>query len=68
MRVYRPIPMDQQIEQMLDVVKQTRELLKRPPPDTFLGRETYKPFPKDDPESNIGYCNETPLPPSSTDG
>ncbi len=31
-----------------DSVERAAELLKRPPPDTFWGRQTSEPFPKED--------------------
>jgi hypothetical protein len=35
-------------EQMREVVRESRELLKQPAPDTFAGRKTQEPFPKED--------------------
>lgn len=32
------------------LIKASLELLRRPTPDTFLGRETHKPFPREDDE------------------
>ncbi|WP_454645279.1 hypothetical protein [Bradyrhizobium liaoningense] len=41
MRIYRPVPAEhEQIEHMLRIARECRELLKQPPPDTFLGRKT----------------------------
>jgi hypothetical protein len=34
------------IEQTRDAIKEAKELLSKPVPDTFLGRQTYEPFPK----------------------
>jgi len=34
-----------QTAQTRRVVQQARELLKQSPPDTFLGRRTFEPFP-----------------------
>ncbi|WP_164937865.1 hypothetical protein [Bradyrhizobium guangxiense] len=48
MRVYRPLPADhEQVEFARQGVREARELLKQPPPDTFLGRKTHEPFPED---------------------
>ncbi|WP_439360984.1 hypothetical protein [Bradyrhizobium sp. DASA03007] len=30
---------------MRETVQRSREILKEPPPDTFLGRKTHEPFP-----------------------
>ena len=32
------------------LINDSLELLRRPAPDTFLGRETHKPFPKEENE------------------
>lgn len=48
MSVYRPLPADrEQAEIMRELMRKARELLQQPPPDTFLGRKTYEPFPED---------------------
>ncbi|WP_448044836.1 hypothetical protein [Bradyrhizobium liaoningense] len=40
MRIYRPVPAEhEQIEHMLRIARECRELLKQPPPDTFLGAQ-----------------------------
>lgn len=45
MTVYRPLPVEhEQAEHMRQIVRESRELLKQPPPDTFLGRRTHEPF------------------------
>ncbi|WP_439402986.1 hypothetical protein ACNJYA_12500 [Bradyrhizobium sp. DASA03068] len=45
MPVYRPLPVEhEQAEYMRQIVRESRELLKQPPPDTFLGRRTHEPF------------------------
>ncbi len=45
MRIYRPLPVEQdQTEYMRRIVRECRELLKQPLPDTFLGRKTMEPF------------------------
>lgn len=47
MRVYRPLPVDhEQAEYMRKIARECRELLKQPPPDTFLGRKTQDAPPK----------------------
>lgn len=49
--IHRPTPIDhEQAEQMREVVEKSRELLKEPPPDTFLGRKTQEPPPNSDEE------------------
>jgi hypothetical protein len=46
MTVYRPLPVErEQAEMMRELMREARELLKQPPPDTFLGRKTFEPFP-----------------------
>lgn len=51
MRIYRPLPADhEQAEIMREGVREARELLKQPLPDTFLGRKTHEPF-QDDPDT-----------------
>lgn len=46
MTVYRPLPVErEQAEMMRELMREARELLKQPPPDTFLGRKTHEPFP-----------------------
>lgn len=68
MRVYRPTPIEtEQNDQMRKVVEEARALLEQPVPDTFLGRETYQPFPKESPGTNIGDGNGISLPLPSTD-
>lgn len=45
MRIFRPLPIDRaQAEYMRRIVRECRELLQQPPPDTFLGRKTHEPF------------------------
>ena len=36
-----------QTTEMRRVMQQARELLKQSPPDTFLGRRTFEPFPRE---------------------
>ncbi|WP_131870979.1 MULTISPECIES: hypothetical protein [unclassified Bradyrhizobium] len=39
--IHRPLPAEhEQAECMRQIVRECRELLKQPPPDTFLGRRT----------------------------
>jgi len=47
------------IEMARQAIRQSMEVLKLPAPDTFLGREAYKPFPKENEEDNTGYSNGT---------
>ena len=48
MSVHRPLPIDHaQAEVMRELMREARELLRQPPPDTFLGRKTHEPFPKE---------------------
>ncbi len=58
MTVYRPNLFDiiQYIEGTRALTEKTRELLKKPPPDNFLGRRTREPAPL--------FNNEDALPPS----
>ena len=59
----------------LKIIVMTRELIDRsftllkecPQPDTFLGRETYKPFPMQTEEDNIGDSNGNSAQASSPD-
>jgi hypothetical protein len=38
-----------EIDRLRELVRQARQLLKRfPKPDTFLGRKTQEPFPKEE--------------------
>ncbi|SCB54066.1 hypothetical protein GA0061098_102321 [Bradyrhizobium shewense] len=47
MSVYRPLPADhEQAEHMRQLMREARELLNQPPPDTFLGRKTTGAPPK----------------------
>jgi hypothetical protein len=44
--VHRPSNIDMEhVEVMRRAADESRELLKRPTPDTFLGRRTQEPFP-----------------------
>lgn len=56
MRVYRPLPADhEQAEIIREAMRKARELLQPPPPDTFLGRKTMEPFPKEEePDADAG--------------
>ena len=48
MPVFRPLPVDHDtVEYMRRIARESRELLKQSPPDTFLGRKTHEPFPDD---------------------
>jgi hypothetical protein len=47
-RIYRPIQSDaDHAEQIRKLVRESREALKKASPDTFLGRKTQEPFPKE---------------------
>lgn len=55
MRIYRPVPAEhEQIEHMLRIARECRELLKQPPPDTFLGRKTQDAPPKAEADGDGG--------------
>ena len=57
-RIYQPAITDAEVAaHMRDQVRQARDLLKGPPPDTFLGRKTYEPFPAE-PGINLPYGTE----------
>jgi len=44
--IYRPLSIDaEHVAQMRRVVREAREVLKRSPPDTFLGRSSADPVP-----------------------
>lgn len=48
-RVYYPTKAEaDQTEQMPKVIEESRQVLKRSSPDTFLGRKTQEPPPRDD--------------------
>ena len=48
-RIYRPTIGDaRDIEQIRALVRESREVLKQPVPDTFLGRKTTEPLPVED--------------------
>jgi hypothetical protein len=36
------------LEQTRDTIKEAKELLSKPTPDTFLGRQTHETFPKEE--------------------
>jgi hypothetical protein len=43
-RIYR---FDKQLEQIREVIEAACAVLRQPMPDTFLGRKTQEPFPKE---------------------
>ncbi len=46
--IYRPMMSDEEhAEQIREAVKLSLEILKQPLPDTFLGRKTQEPFPRE---------------------
>ena len=48
-RIYRPTQTDaEHAKQIREIIQQFREVLKQPPPETFLGRKTHDPFPKEE--------------------
>jgi hypothetical protein len=54
MPVFRPVQTDSdQMKQIRELTKAAREALKQPTPDTFLGRKTQEPFPREGEESRI---------------
>ncbi|GGI25016.1 hypothetical protein [Bradyrhizobium guangdongense] len=57
-RVHYPLQSDAaHIEMAREAVREAMEVLRQSTPDTFLGRETYKPFPRQNKEDNIGHSN-----------
>ncbi|WP_158237571.1 hypothetical protein [Bradyrhizobium forestalis] len=55
MRVYRPLPVEhEQAEYMRQIVRECRELLKQPPPDTFLGRKTMDAPSREESDTDFG--------------
>ncbi|MBR0839118.1 hypothetical protein JQ607_02830 [Bradyrhizobium liaoningense] len=56
--IHHPLQCDAAHVQMArDTINEALEVLRQPAPDTFLGRETYKPFPKEEATNNIGNGN-----------
>ena len=48
MPVYRPLPIDSELaEHTRKLIEESRELLKQSAPETFVGRKTQEPFPKE---------------------
>jgi hypothetical protein len=41
------------MKQVRELTKESREALKKPSPDTFLGRKTQEPFPQEDEEARV---------------
>ncbi|MGX1164258.1 hypothetical protein AB7M16_000524 [Bradyrhizobium sp. USDA 372] len=57
-QVHYPLQSDAaHIEMARETVREAMEVLRQSRPDTFLGRETYKPFPMQNKEDNIGRGN-----------
>jgi hypothetical protein len=49
LQVYRASTTNQDlVAELRRLVQDARALLKQPPPDTFLGRKTFEPFPPED--------------------
>lgn len=44
--VYRPSTDAEHAKHIREIMKESREVLKQPNPDTFLGRKTQEPFPQ----------------------
>ncbi len=52
-RIYYPTEADTDHTRLIgEAIKEAREVLEQPPPDTFLGRKTQDPFPKQDEQEN----------------
>jgi hypothetical protein len=48
-RIYRTLEIDaKQAAQIRQALDAACEALKLPPPDTFLGRKSFEPFPRED--------------------
>ncbi|TWB59210.1 hypothetical protein [Bradyrhizobium sacchari] len=56
------------VEMARDAISKARDVLKQSELDTFLGRKTYKPFPKENTKSNIDDGDGVSPPASSRDG
>ena len=49
MSVHRPPPYDSnEVERTRDIIRDSKELLREPRPDTFAGRKTREPPPSED--------------------
>jgi len=56
MPIYRPTPIEpEQAECTRKLVEESRELLKQSAPDTFAGRKTQEPFPKEEEEDTFSW-------------
>lgn len=52
--MFRPTQSDSdQMKQVRELTKESREALKKPCADTFLGRKTQEPFPQEEEEDRI---------------
>ena len=56
------------VEMARDTISKAREVLRQSELDTFLGRETYKPFPKENTKSNMDDGDGVSPPAFSRDG
>lgn len=66
--IHHPLQIDAAHVQMArEAISEVLEVLRQPMPDTFLGRETYKPFPKQITEINTSNGNEPSPGPLSRD-
>ena len=66
--IHHPLQRDAaHVEMARETIREALEVLRLPQPDTFLGRETYKPFPKETTKNNIGNSDEVSPQPLSRD-
>jgi hypothetical protein len=50
-QTHYPLSSDKKhVEQVRQTIRESRRVLELPEPDTFLGRQTHKPFPSEDPD------------------
>ncbi|MGV7218798.1 hypothetical protein [Bradyrhizobium sp. UFLA05-112] len=57
-QIFHPLSIDTaHLEMASDSIREALAVLRKPCADTFLGRETYKPFPKGTDENNTGNSN-----------
>ncbi|MGX4801899.1 hypothetical protein [Bradyrhizobium guangdongense] len=53
--IHHPLRIDAaHIEMAREAIRAALEVLRQPQPDTFLGRETHEPFPRENAQSNTG--------------
>lgn len=57
-QIFHPLPIDAaHVEMARQSIREALAVLRQPQADTFLGRESYKPFPKENTENNISDRN-----------